>query len=244
MKKHFIIIAVVIVAIPVVLNFILPIKTGLNNLDGEGNPTIWLTFWGAYLAALGSFFLGVVSYMNNKDAVKQNEKILYNITLDHLIDRYNHLEKFIANEESHYNESYINKVIAIMKKCEDNNERLVYLYQQKQKITLTSLNIIRFLEQESASVCHNATEKALLQYGNGLKDANDGICDYIDALIRTIKNEQSNSFDLEKFMNENIIEKAIDSCNGLIDLGTDFLQAEKKRIRDYAKKHSIDLAIL
>lgn len=238
--KRFYLIAVFILMMPVVLNFVLPIETGLNNLGGEGNPTIWLSFWGAYLAALGSFFLGFISYCNNKEAVKQNEKILNNIILEQLEERFDHLENYVANEEKHYNESFIKKVVEIMRKCQDNNERLIFLYSQKQNISLTSLNIIRFIEQERANEYHNETGRALYEYGMNLKKASCAIEAYIDELIKTIEVESSHSLDVEKFEKDNvrIINEAIDSCRGLKNSGTQLLQSEKKRIREVRKKIS------
>lgn len=237
MKRYYLI-AIFILIIPVVLNFVLPIKTGLNNLGGEGNPIIWLSFWGSYLAALGSFFLGIISYFNNKEAVKQNEKILNNIILEQLEKRYDHLENYVANEERYHNDDFIKKVIEIMKKCQNNNERLIYLYDQKQKISLTSLNIIRFLEQQNAKEYYNETGRALYGYGIKLKNANIAIEAYIDALIEAIDVESSNSFNLERFRKDNaqLINDAINSCNGLNDSSTQLLQSEKKRIEDERKR--------
>lgn len=238
MKRYHLLIPVVILIIPVVLNFVLPITTGLIILGGEGSPTIWLSFWGAYLAALGSFVLGLVSYYNNKEAVQQNEKILNNMVLEQYDERYNHLEKFMANEERHHNESFIRKVIEIMKKCQNDNERLIYLYTQKQKASLTSLYIIRFIEQEKAYDYQNETSRALYNYGMNLKDANFAIESYIDALIKSIKDNSSHSLDMDLFINKNdkLINDTINSCKGLIDSGTQILQAEKKRIRSLQKE--------
>lgn len=236
----------VAITIPIVLNYILPIETGLKIIGGNKSNIVWLEFWGAYLAALGSFVLGWISYVINRNAIKQNEKILYNVNLEHLMIRYDHLAKFIANAEIHHNDSYIKKVDKFVEECKSDNDKLIYLYKQKQRISLTSLNIIRFIEQEYANEYHNETGRALYKYGKELADANIAINEFIGDYIKALEGKEYNPSDFENFIIDKDckIKAAIKKCAGLLDCATEVIQTEKKRIREYAKKHHLEFGIL
>lgn len=248
MKQSYISFAIVVLAIPVILNFLLPINTGLNIIGGKESVGVWMSFWGAYLAALGTFALGWVSYEINKKAIEQNEKILHNYAWDNLAKRYEHLERYIGEQEKIHNESSVKKLFAILSKYETANDCLIYLYHQKQEISLTSLYIIRFLEQQYGCDFHNETGWALNMYGAKLKEANIAFIKLFDTLIKELENNQSDDFSFDIIsQEEKVIESkqnTVESCQGLITAGSDLLKAEKERIRGYARKHKIEQGIL
>lgn len=61
------IVSVLVLLIPVLLNYVMRIKAPTPVVGGDRSSEIWLAFWGAYLAAVGSFFVAWLSYRNNKE---------------------------------------------------------------------------------------------------------------------------------------------------------------------------------
>ena len=49
--------------IAIVLNFVLNTKSDIDVIGGNNAPTIWLNFWGSYLAAIAAF---CVIFQNHK----------------------------------------------------------------------------------------------------------------------------------------------------------------------------------
>lgn len=69
------VVALVILLIPVALNFLLSVDTGLNVISG-GSQAIWLAFWGTYLSACGTIVVAWLSYQQNRsfENVRKHQK--------------------------------------------------------------------------------------------------------------------------------------------------------------------------
>lgn len=68
-------IVALILAIPFTLNILLQleIKSPINIIRGsEGGAVTWLQFWGSYLAALGSFVMAIIAYVQGADNRSDN----------------------------------------------------------------------------------------------------------------------------------------------------------------------------
>ena len=58
--------------IAIVLNFVLNTKSDIDVIGGNNAPTIWLNFWGSYLAAIAAF---CVIFQNHKLKSQEEERI-------------------------------------------------------------------------------------------------------------------------------------------------------------------------
>ena len=60
------------IVVPVGLNYVLRIQVPTPVVGGEDSEKVWLAFWGAYLAAIGSIIMAIVSYLNNRNNAIKN----------------------------------------------------------------------------------------------------------------------------------------------------------------------------
>ena len=77
-KRSIIAALLLILTIPLALNFILQIKnqTPVSIIAGnDGAPATWLQFWGTYLAAIASFVMAFVAYRQSEDNRNDNMKL-------------------------------------------------------------------------------------------------------------------------------------------------------------------------
>lgn len=73
------IIDVIIVAIPIILNFIINIPSPIPQKYVIGDTKDWLSFWGVYIGSIGSFMMVVVAFftlIQNYRTVQQNEVLM------------------------------------------------------------------------------------------------------------------------------------------------------------------------
>ena len=234
MKKNYLIgVIFLFLTIPPIMNFILPIKTGLNILGGGESTTIWLSFWGAYLAALGSFVLGFVSHCNNIEAVKQNEKILHNNGWEHLVNRYDHIEKFVINEEYIHHPANIDELISYSKKGDDSAFHL-QLSNWRKDVNISSLRIIRYMNND----VQDPNDIEMKEYGLALKNINDKALEIIKVFSEKLSQEET-----EKKLANMRTDMSIQFSN-LMSKGPALLKCEKRRLRDEAKKNDIPCGII
>jgi len=81
--------------VPLVLNIILqyPNPTTIEIINEDSKTAkVWLIFWSAYLSAIGTIVLAVVSYLQNKEALREN-RIQFHFESD--FRRYENLERFV-----------------------------------------------------------------------------------------------------------------------------------------------------
>ncbi len=232
MKRNYFFIVVVILIIPVVLNFVLQIKTGLNIIGG-GRLTVWLSFWGTYLTALGSFFLGYVSYCNNKEAVKLNEKLLHHYGWEHLVNRYNHIEEFVINEERIHHPTHIDELITYLKKGDD-SAFCLQLSNWRKDVNLSSLRIIRYMKDD----VQDPKDTEMMEYGLALKNINDKALEIIDVFCAKISQEE-----MEKRL-KGLQRDMTNEFFNLMSKGPALLKCEKRKLRDEANKYDIPNGII
>ena len=146
MNKNITIGIIVALLIPVILNFLLPIKTGLNVIHQND---YWLCFWGTYLSACGSFIVALVSYKMNINANKINEQLQYDAAWQRLVERYNRLENFIVEQEKIHHTNWIDinedKRINLTE-----YEYRLFLHDKEIELYSAGLLIRRYLENDNA----------------------------------------------------------------------------------------------
>lgn len=222
--------------IPILLNFLLPIDTGLNIIGGNDSSHVWLVFWGAYLSALGSFVIAVASLYINRQAIKQNEKLQAHQTWNEMAMRYNHLEKFIVFEEKQYSEGFLYDILYSLQQHTNNLDSQKYIAKKSIAFSVAVLQINRFLEEEKAFYEMNTeTRKALFEYGMTLQKFNVEYGSLIK--VKTFKEKGR-----KKFLDElsSLIQQQDCLYNELQHKGQNVLIAEKKRLLNYAKQHDIE----
>lgn len=71
----FLLILLVLILAPALLNIFIQSKntTPIPIIGGENATVVWLQFWGCYLSAIGSVFVGCVAICDNKSTRKQDE---------------------------------------------------------------------------------------------------------------------------------------------------------------------------
>ncbi len=243
-SKYLFIWVIVAFAIPVILNFLLQIRTGLVILGGSSSQTMWLSFWGSYLSAIASGLLACASLVINQKSIEQNDKILHNSAWEKLSNRYNRLENFICSQEMLYNDIYVEEILEYLEN--NSNMKSSYIAKKERMVTVSGLKINRFLEQDKANEFHNKTGECLKKYGGMLYEANDLYLKFILNIKNYNNNKNNNTFNYKEFKdtNENTINSIKISYNGILKYGRELLIAEKNRILEYALKHHIEHGIL
>ena len=232
-KKYIIYVVIATIAIPIFFNFFLPIETGMKILGEEKSNIIWLSFWGTYLAALGSFFLGWIALQINKESIKQNEKILHNYGWEHLVNRYNHIEEFVLNEESVHHPTHIDELIAYLKKGDDTSFHL-QLSNWRKDVNLSSLRIIRYMNDDVLGPKDNE----LIQYGLALRNINDKASEIIEVFCKKLSQEET---EIEL---ENLRMDMLNKFSNLMSTAFYLLQHEKRMLHDEANKYNIPCGII
>lgn len=236
----FILIIIVLFAIPTILNYVLQIKTGLNVIQESTSESVWLTFWGTYLAAIGSTFLACVSFLMSKHAYNQNQKILNDNAFERLINRYNKLENYLAYEEKFFHQCYVDEIIEHIKG--NPNDFYNFIVQKERELSVVSLWIQRYPEQEKANLYINDTGESLLEYGRSLRIANELYFEFINLL----KENKELKIGFQDFTQKNkeLIENIRSAYKDICREGGRLLYAEKKRILEYARNNKIECALL
>ena len=221
-----------IFAIPLVLNFILPIRTGLVIM---GDPKIWLSFWASYLAAIGSFVVAFVSLEMNKRLHKQNEKNINYQKWDKMVERYNRLERFIVNEE-HLHSEWTLCFMLNYAKIHEETEIELFFSKKAQEFFSCVLNIARFQEQEMAYNYTTQTGKNFYLYGKNVSKINNESCTFF-------KRELNKGHSKEEWVKRigALIEENRQLLDKLEDKRMEYLLSEKMRIIKFADKHHLDV---
>lgn len=238
MKKTSVLIVLAAIAIPIVLNFILPIETGLRVLGGKGDVSTWLTFWGSYLAAIGSFFLGWFSYKINQNSVRQSDEILRNNAWERIANRYYRMEKFIINEEQIHHSGHISELIAYLKKKDYNTFLLCFSNWQKE-LNSSSLRIIRYV---NVNTDYSISNMEVKEYGMSLSKINLEALEIIEVCLEHKSDEESIKGLINKL--EQALEKYNPSFKYLMSTGFNLLTCEKRRLGEETKKNNISLGFI
>ena len=223
---------VFIVLIPVLLNFLLPIKTGLIIL---GEPSKWLMFWASYLAAVGSFVMAIVSLRMNMRLHQHNDKALNYVRWDKLVDRYNRIEKFVCDEEMMHSEWALRCILNYIAEHNLSDTRN-HICQKAQELKSCSLRIARFVEQEKARDYKTETGKMLNAYGFCVQQINEKVCISFEKQLKGNFSESEWKHDINKLIDENssMLKK-------LESLRMDYLLAEKQRILKFAEENNLEV---
>lgn len=219
-----------IVLIPVLLNYLLPVKTGLVIL---GKPSEWLMFWASYLAAVGSFAMAIVSLWMNKRLHQYNDKTLNYVRWDKMVDRYNKIEKFICEEEMMHSDMALLYVLSYIEKHElQDIQHLICL--KTLALKSCSLKIARFLEQEKAGDYNTETGRLLKEYGCNVKDSNINIHNLFDRGLKGDLSKEEWKDGINTLINDNSLR-----FEKLEDLRMKYLKSEKDRILKFARDNHL-----
>lgn len=221
-----------IILIPVLLNFLLPIKTGLVIL---GEPSEWLMFWASYLAAVGSFTMALVSLWMNKRLHQHNDKTLNYVRWDKMVDRYNRIEKFVYEEEKMHSELVLRCILSYIEKHSLSDIRHLICHKT-QELKSCSLRIARFVEQEKARDYNTETGRILNTYGACVQNVNKNISYSFEIAIKEDSSEKEWIDGIKRLIDDNhlILDK-------LENLRMDYLLAEKKRILKFAEDNHLEV---
>jgi hypothetical protein len=216
-------------AIPIGLNFFLMIPTGLNIL-GTGTPggstTLWLQFWAAYLSAAGSFCLAYMSYKVSKETLNQNTTMLMHNRWEQLIQRYEAMEKFVADmEEIHHKHTM--ETLYLM--CESEKRVLIV------RLTSAALLILRYMENDKGYMFKTQRGLALNAYGARLQKLNNQCVTYVNAII------YPDAADSKPIIarKEQILHEIENLYCSMMEAGKDLLQTEKSELRRFAQENKI-----
>lgn len=240
MKKYICYAIGVMLLIPVLLNFLLPIKTGLNIIKQDD---LWLSFWATYLSACASAIMAAVSWWMNKNATEQNQKMQDNEAWQRLVERYNKIEKFVVEQERIHHPNWI-YVIRTME-CDDSKIQ-PFLCQRERLLLSSSKFIRRYLEDEYAYQIQNNTSKALYSYGLSLKQLNDLYLALTKSQIKQFTNNKEDNLQTSGTTKENDkIDVNINSSFMEFEIkGDELLKEEKQRLLNFAKERNMDCGVI
>ena len=116
MKKNIqigLIVISIILLIPLLLNTILQCKTiHYNVIGGEDGPIEWLSFWGAYIGAIGAAMMAWVSYYQSR---KESERLSLRTQIEHERCFYDKLEELIVKDVSIHSLSRVYEIKSAFK---------------------------------------------------------------------------------------------------------------------------------
>lgn len=145
--------------IAIALNFVLNIKSDIDVIGDNNAPTIWLNFWGTYLAAIAAF---CVIFQNHKHKLQEEERIQNDRFVNYIVRQAenNPYIKFTAiiNEILEYK----NSAKSIWKK----NDSIIAQYN----MNLDELDaFILYLEIELLSVTPKEKSENIRKYAKNYK---------------------------------------------------------------------------
>lgn len=129
--------------IPVFFNFLLRQQTPIDvNVisDPNSGPGIWLVFWGSYLAAIGSFTMALVAYLQNKHTQETNDK---HFMFEVKYRRYEHLEKFIKYSSELHSTRILYEILEEIRKG-DYHEAESHLSKYCSQLSCITLDLVRY----------------------------------------------------------------------------------------------------
>ena len=147
----------VIVSIPILLNFILQWNTPFGEVIGDSNGTeVWLGFWGAYLAAIGSTIMAVVAVISDRKTREQYAKKAEYDTARLTFDLF---EKQLIEDTKLYS---VARFTQIYRLCFDGDVNAAILAQQElcKELEMSSIYAVRF----SKTTPYNEYLQPLQQY--------------------------------------------------------------------------------
>lgn len=140
-----------VLAIPFTLNILLQleIKSPISIIEGgEGGAVTWLQFWGSYLAAIGSFVMAVIAYIQGVDAQNDNQKLrsqaINKTKYESIRKDYDIFEKIITDNVKLYTVKRFTQIALL---C-DNGKYSEAKFAQEQlsdDLNLSSVYAVRFI---------------------------------------------------------------------------------------------------
>lgn len=200
-------ILVVIILIPVLLNYILLCNTPRGEVIGEENgPTTWLGFWGTYIGAIATVIIAGVSYYQSK---KESQRTSLRNQIEQERSLYKNLESLIEKEVVVHSVSRIYELIDTFSKSII--EYRVLLSRLKTDLHCSSLHCVTF---------HDViTNSEYMDFGNKLSRLNLKVFDMVSAM--DADRIEYNKRDLDEIENES---------NNLVHLGYKVLMAQNDKI--------------
>lgn len=103
----------VLLLIPAILNYLLQFESPINVIGGDKSAKVWLAFWGAYLSAVGSGMLAIITVYDSRNNRKQRDK---DNKIAILREEYSSLERSIIMNERIHSYSNILDIYYLIKK--------------------------------------------------------------------------------------------------------------------------------
>ena len=157
-----------IVTIPVLLNFILLLNSPSDDvIGGDEGPTVWLAFWGTYIGAIGAIVMAGVSYYQSRS---ESERLSLRTQIEYERNLYNKLEHLIEKDVSIHSLSRIYEIKSAYNTNKD--DCMTLMNKLREDIHLASLYCVTF-----DSII---TSDEYKEFGNKLSKLNLNVFDIID----------------------------------------------------------------
>lgn len=176
------IIAFFLVIVPIVLNYTILHSTlfDMSVVQTYDSANVWLSFWGSYLAAVGSFALGWLAYHQNKKLQELDEK-RDNRAI------YVELESYVNKSEKLHSFSKVEEMCGYLENG-DIYRAKASIYDYQTSLQEFSNNLCKFLEDKRI-------KDDLFEYGNKLASINMLLLKIIEKSIEAINNDIVNCTD-------------------------------------------------
>lgn len=210
-------ILVVIILIPVLLNYVLLCNTPRGEVIGEENgPTTWLGFWGTYIGAIATAIIAGVSYYQSK---KESQRTSLRNQIEQERSLYKNLESLIEKEVVVHSVSRIYELAY----SNTDNEYNILLSNIKTDLHYASLHCVTFHD-----VIINGE---YMNFGNKLRELNLKVFDVVNAIsTNRYENKNEDNKELyEQILSQSVVEIE-DISNNLVHLGYKVLMAQNDKI--------------
>ena len=137
--------------LPVILDFFLPVSTGLDILGEEDGPIIWLQFWASYIPALAAASASIIALYNEKMNRQRDhlEHKINTLKIDYL-----RIEKEILDFEKIHS---VSNAVKIASCCKSDIDEALEL-QRNWFRELSSVSVL-FLKYDDSNEYHSILSK-------------------------------------------------------------------------------------
>lgn len=208
--------------LPIGLNYMLQLSIVEHIISSpESGPGVWLVFLGSYLAAIGSFTMAMISYVQNKNLINDNAK---KFNFEIRIRQYEQLERFVKYSCTLHSACIINDIIRTAEKG---------LYD----VAITTCEKFLFdISFTSSSICHYQNifnEVEMREFGEELSKENLRYLNYAHQLLSLLNDVKAGNEGVNKLL---IFIKDATIITELQQKGHRLLKAEMERVNNI---HSI-----
>lgn len=229
----------IIIIIPVLLNWVLrwEVQSG-PIIGGDNGPEIWLAFWGAYLAAIGSLVMAMVALLQNSRIREQN---VIKEQYEFECKQYERVESYVLENNSLYKINHLISFCLTLANCNDNNnQQEAYLRVRKDLISYqTRLNttVVKF-EKMRLGLNHSPYFPIIKEYNIVFLE----LCDHFNEILQRFGRDTSPDYhaydnELKDFIHnaDNRINR-LDVSKSLFEAGNDYLDEQLSIIKKLSEQ--------